>query len=174
MLHLYNDRPTYLILQNDENYWFAETTSTDPNAPVILWLNGGPGSSSVLGMLQENGPLIINATGGLMENPHGWTQKANLVILESPSGVGYSYCANSLKSPAEGCINTDNSTARAARVAMQDFFGTKFPELAKRDFFITGGLQKPLQPIQMHLSFFGSMVDPDPLLFLVCSKKTVL
>ena len=120
------------------HYWFAETTSTDPNAPVILWLNGGPGSSSVLGMLQENGPLIINATGGLMENPHGWTQKANLVILESPSGVGYSYCANSLKSPAEGCINTDNSTARAARVAMQDFFGTKFPELAKRDFFITG------------------------------------
>jgi cathepsin A (carboxypeptidase C) len=120
------------------HYWFAATTSTNKDAPVILWLNGGPGSSSVLGMLQENGPLLINATGGLTENPHSWTKVANLVILESPSGVGYSYCANSLKSPPTGCVNTDNSTARAARVAMQDFFNNKFPELKSRDFFITG------------------------------------
>jgi serine carboxypeptidase-like clade 1 len=120
------------------HYWFASTESTDPKAPVILWLNGGPGSSSILGMLQENGPLLINATGGLMKNPYAWTKKVNLVILESPSGVGYSYCANSLKSPPAGCINTDNSTARAARAAMQDFFNNKFPELKARDFFITG------------------------------------
>ena len=118
------------------HYWFASSTSKDPLAPVTLWLNGGPGSSSILGMLQENGPLLINATGGLMENPYAWTKHTNLLILESPSGVGYSYCANSRK--GEGCKNTDNSTARAARAALQDFFGNKFPELASRDFFITG------------------------------------
>ena len=98
-------------------------------------MTGGPGSSSILGMLQEHGPLLINATGGLMENPYAWTGHTNLLILESPSGVGYSYCKGQL---TDGCANTDNSTARAARAALQDFFGHKFPELASRDFFITG------------------------------------
>eukprot|EP00040_Diaphanoeca_grandis_P003180 m.24065 g.24065 ORF g.24065 m.24065 type:complete len:540 (+) comp14469_c0_seq1:89-1708(+) len=120
------------------HYWFAETTSMDENAPIVLWLNGGPGSSSILGMLQEHGPLLINATGGLTKNPYAWTNHVNLLILESPSGVGYSYCAGSLATPPTGCVNTDNSTSRAARFAIQDFFATKFPELIKREFFITG------------------------------------
>ena len=41
----------------------------------------GPGSSSILGMLQEHGPLLINATGGLMDNPYAWTNLAHLVGL---------------------------------------------------------------------------------------------
>lgn len=42
------------------HYWFASAEVTDPgSAPVVLWLNGGPGSSSILGMLQEHGPLLV-------------------------------------------------------------------------------------------------------------------
>ena len=82
------------------------------------------------------GPVLINATGGLMANPYAWTKQANLLILESPAGVGYSYCA----AMAEGgsCHNTDISTAAAARAAIQDFFSTKFPELKAGSFYITG------------------------------------
>lgn len=118
------------------HYWYAEAEGGSSDKPVVLWLNGGPGSSSVLGFLQENGPLLINATGGLMENPWAWTKVANLFVLESPVGVGYSYCANQIK--RDVCKNTDKYTASTARAALVDFFHNKFPELAKNDFFITG------------------------------------
>lgn len=117
------------------HYWFAEAEGGAEGKPVILWLNGGPGSSSVLGFLQENGPLLINAVGGLMDNPWAWTKVGSLLILESPVGVGYSYCANQLL--GRTCVNTDKFTASTARAALVDFFG-KFPELATNDFFITG------------------------------------
>mmetsp|Transcript_68653 Transcript_68653/g.129489 ORF Transcript_68653/g.129489 Transcript_68653/m.129489 type:complete len:544 (+) Transcript_68653:44-1675(+) len=119
------------------HYWFAAAEVPEANSlPVVLWLNGGPGSSSILGMMQEQGPLLINVTGGLMRNPYAWTKQANLLILESPGGVGYSYCA-AMKSGGS-CKNTDISTARAARAALQDFFATKFPELRANRFYITG------------------------------------
>ena len=119
------------------HYWYAQSSRSDAeDAPVVLWLNGGPGSSSILGMLQEHGPLLINSTGGLMENPYAWTQLVNLLVLESPAGVGYSYCSASLT--GGGCDNTDNTTAAAARGALQHFFSVKFPELKQNPFFITG------------------------------------
>ena len=118
------------------HYWFAQAEGDASNKPVILWLNGGPGSSSILGFLQENGPLLMNATGGLMENPWAWTKVANLFVLEAPVGVGYSYCANQLK--GKTCVNTDKYTASTSRAALVDFFSNKFPELAQNDFFITG------------------------------------
>jgi len=104
---------------------------------VLLWLNGGPGSSSILGMLQEQGPLIINATGGLMVNPYAWTTQVNLIILEAPAGVGYSYCTKNGKKSLD-CANTDKLTAANNRRALQDFFNNKFPELAANKFYIAG------------------------------------
>ena len=120
------------------HYWMAMATVEDPqSAPVVLWLNGGPGSSSILGFLQENGPLLINATGGLMDNPWSWTKVANLLVIEAPIGVGYSYCSRQLEE-GQPCVNTDKYTAKASAAALVDFFGTKFPELADNPFFITG------------------------------------
>ena len=119
------------------HYWFAQSSRDDyASRPVVLWLNGGPGSSSVLGWLQEMGPLLVNRTGGLMPNPWAWTLEANVLALESPAGVGYSYCEAQLGGGA--CRNTDNSTAAAALAALVDFFHDKFPALALNDFFITG------------------------------------
>ena len=59
------------------HYWMA-TCSTDADwasKPTVLWLNGGPGSSSVIGMLQEAGPLLIGKDGGLHENPWAWSKR---------------------------------------------------------------------------------------------------
>lgn len=119
------------------HYWFALAECDAASAPVVLWLNGGPGSSSLLGFLQELGPLMMNAKGGLMENPYGWTKYVNLLAIEAPIGVGYSYCSRQ-KDHGKPCQNTDRYTASTSRAALVDFFTHKFPEFAKNDFFITG------------------------------------
>jgi len=121
------------------HYWFATSTLENDNddIPVVLWLNGGPGSSSILGFLQEVGPLLMNNTGGLMDNPYAWTQVAHVFAMESPIGVGYSYCANQEQNNST-CQNSDTYTASTSRAALVDFFTTKFPELASNPFYITG------------------------------------
>jgi cathepsin A (carboxypeptidase C) len=118
------------------HYWLALAKHDAMNQPVVLWLNGGPGSSAILGFTQELGPLLINATGGLHENPYSWTNIANVLIIEAPIGVGYSYCEAQAKGGV--CKNTDKFTASASRTALQDFFANKFPELVQNNFFITG------------------------------------
>jgi cathepsin A (carboxypeptidase C) len=119
------------------HYWFARADASDwATKPTVLWLNGGPGSSSILGWLQEVGPLLVNRTGGLMRNPWSWTLEANVFALESPAGVGYSYCEAQLGGGA--CANTDNSTAAAALAGLVDFFQNKFPSLAANPFYVTG------------------------------------
>lgn len=93
-------------------------------------------SPDLFTVLREVGPLLINATGGLMDNPWGWTKLVNLLILEAPMGVGYSYCSRQMEGKV--CLNTDRYTAKASRAALVDFFHNKFPEFGTNDFFITG------------------------------------
>lgn len=142
------------------HYWFALAEEDSAKAPVVLWLNGGeyclvyvikiflvvsfiltikfegPGSSSILGFLQENGPLMMSAKGTLMDNPYSWTKYVNLIAIEAPIGVGYSYCSRQMN--GQPCQNTDRYTASTSRAALVDFFTNKFPEFKANDFFITG------------------------------------
>lgn len=118
------------------HYWMALAENNPSDAPVVLWLNGGPGSSSILGFLQEEGPLMISAKGSLMKNPYSWTKYVNLLAIEAPIGVGYSYCSNQVNKKV--CKNTDRYTASTSRAALVDLFATKFPEYKTNDFFIVG------------------------------------
>lgn len=118
------------------HYHLATAEHPTAATAVVLWLNGGPGSSSYLGLLQELGPVLINATGGLFRNPYAWTRVAHLLVIESPAGVGYSYCAAQLT--GGDCANSDKSSARALGAAIVDFFTAKFPALRGARLFITG------------------------------------
>jgi carboxypeptidase C (cathepsin A) len=75
------------------HYFFVESANDPVNDPLVIWYNGGPGCSSMLGFMQEHGPFLwetgkSNWTGN---NPHSWNQKANMLYIEQPAGVGYSY-----------------------------------------------------------------------------------
>eukprot|EP01018_Ginkgo_biloba_P005851 Gb_09231 [translate_table: standard] len=74
-------------------YYFAEATQDASTKPLLLWLNGGPGCSSLgVGAMQELGPFRVNPDGKtLSTNPYAWNRAANTLFLESPAGVGFSY-----------------------------------------------------------------------------------
>ncbi|XP_005102722.2 lysosomal protective protein-like [Aplysia californica] len=129
------------------HYWFVESQNEPSSDPVVLWLNGGPGCSSLFGLLQENGPFTIQPDGKtLVANPSSWNTLTNVIYLEAPAGVGYSY------SKDKDYRTDDDDTSLNNLVAMVDFF-RKFPEYKKNDFYITGesygGIYVPLLALRV-------------------------
>lgn len=74
-------------------YWFFEATKDSDKKPLLLWLNGGPGCSSIgYGEAEELGPFFTQkGKPELKFNKNSWNKVANLLFLESPVGVGFSY-----------------------------------------------------------------------------------
>lgn len=73
------------------HYILVESMSDPSTDPLVVWFNGGPGCSSMLGLMQEHGPFIIeDGEKEIKKNPHPWNQNASILYLESPAGVGFS------------------------------------------------------------------------------------
>ena len=53
-------------------YFYHEATSSPETKPLILWLNGGPGCSSLSGMMVENGPFVLDHNLSISLNPYSW------------------------------------------------------------------------------------------------------
>ncbi|PIA45950.1 hypothetical protein AQUCO_01600299v1 [Aquilegia coerulea] len=116
-------------------YWFFEAVEQPSSKPIVLWLQGGPGCSSIaLGQAEEIGPFHVNADGkSLYVNPYSWNQVANILFLDSPVGTGFSYTND----PSELLTNGDQRTADDSLVFLLKWF-ERFPQYKGRDFYITG------------------------------------
>ena len=85
----------YSIDDNKKSYFYwafeARNKSTSGPTPTILWMTGGPGCSSELALMYENGPCKVNTEGtDTINNPDSWNSFANLVYIDQPAGVGFS------------------------------------------------------------------------------------
>uniref|UniRef100_A0A6N2MI42 Carboxypeptidase n=1 Tax=Salix viminalis TaxID=40686 RepID=A0A6N2MI42_SALVM len=116
-------------------YWFVEAVEDPQSKPLLLWLNGGPGCSSIAyGMAEEIGPFHIKPDGKtLYLNPYSWNQVANVLFLDSPVGVGFSYSNTS----SDLLDNGDRKTAADSLAFLLNWF-ERFPQYKGRDFYITG------------------------------------
>ncbi|KAL6319482.1 hypothetical protein AAG906_014157 [Vitis piasezkii] len=113
-------------------YYFVEAESDPASKPLVLWLNGGPGCSSLgVGAFSENGPFRPNGEF-LLRNEYSWNREANMLYLETPVGVGFSYSSDTPYVTVD-----DKITARDNLAFLQRWF-LKFPQYKHRDLFITG------------------------------------
>lgn len=130
----------------------AEAPLDPATAPLVLWLNGGPGCSSLEGFLYEHGPLNVadahappnaNHAGdpspfaddkNLVANAWSWSKAANMLYLEAPAGVGFSY--SSTGNPKD-LVTGDNQTATDNLAALNSFFKL-FPEYSNNTFMVSG------------------------------------
>ncbi|CAG8494620.1 3824_t:CDS:2 [Cetraspora pellucida] len=110
-------------------FWFFESRSNPTKDPIVLWLNGGPGCSSLTGLYFELGPCAVNEEGtDTIFNDYSWNSNASVIFLDQPINVGYSY--------GDG---VSNSLAAATDVyAFLQIFFKEFPQYANLDFHIAG------------------------------------
>ncbi|KAK2968265.1 hypothetical protein RJ640_027654, partial [Escallonia rubra] len=116
-------------------YYFAEAQHSKQSLPLLLWLNGGPGCSSLAyGAMQELGPFRVNSDGKtLYNNKFAWNHAANVLFVESPAGVGFSYS----NTTSDYVHNGDKRTAADNYVFLLNWF-ERFPEYKSREFYISG------------------------------------
>eukprot|EP00918_Siedleckia_nematoides_P105054 GHVU01229411.1.p1 GENE.GHVU01229411.1~~GHVU01229411.1.p1 ORF type:complete len:488 (-),score=79.01 GHVU01229411.1:219-1682(-) len=110
---------------------------TAMDQPLVLWLQGGPGSSSKVALLQEIGPFLTPMRVGpkitLEANLAPWTDIANILFVDGPGAVGYSYC----KSPS-GCPVYTDETAVEELYAFIAAWSQMHPEPLKNGLIIAG------------------------------------
>lgn len=120
------------VLQNqnysiDNFFWFFESRTDPANAPLSVWMNGGPGTSSMEGLFQENGPCTVNLdSNSTTLNPWSWNNEVNMLYIDQPTDVGFSY--NKLRN---GTHDWENNT-----ILFQDF--DKIPVPEQNNTFLVG------------------------------------
>ncbi|KAG6329897.1 hypothetical protein ID866_9191 [Astraeus odoratus] len=113
-------------------FWFFESRNSPQDAPLLLWLNGGPGCTSTAGLLFEHGPCSIADEGNMTtHNPYSWNTHANVIFLDQPVNVGFSYVEDGSK------VDTSQLAGKDV-YAFLVLFLRRFPEYSKLPFHIAG------------------------------------
>lgn len=126
----------FLNLTETKRIYYLFEGSRSVNAstdPIILWSNGGPGCSSLLGWLSEVGTYMQNDDGSFVENPHSWNQFANILYLDHPAPVGFSTCNPN----SNECHANDTSDGQDNLAAIRKFFEA-FPEHKNKELWLSG------------------------------------
>ncbi|KAH3678533.1 hypothetical protein WICMUC_001550 [Wickerhamomyces mucosus] len=122
----------YLDVEDEDKhffYWFFESRNDPKNDPIILWLNGGPGCSSLTGLFFELGSSSIDENIKPIYNPYSWNSNASVIFLDQPVNVGYSYSSSSV---------TNTVAAGKDVYAFLELFFKQFSEYKDLPFHIAG------------------------------------
>ncbi|KAK4974057.1 hypothetical protein LTR66_011106 [Elasticomyces elasticus] len=97
----YISLPPHTLAPVQQNYpintffWFVEARDSPETAPLTIWLQGGPGASSLFGLFGETGPCevvqLADGTYGTQSRTFGWDRSSNVLFIDQPNQVGFSY-----------------------------------------------------------------------------------
>lgn len=112
-------------------WWFFPAQNGDASAPLLIYLEGGPGVSSLLSLFYQMGPFSVslNATT-LIPNPYTWNKDYHMIFIDNPVGTGFSFT----KSPA-GYTTNEHQVARDLYSLMDQFY-TVFPAYKPCDLYV--------------------------------------
>ncbi|KAI9345276.1 Alpha/Beta hydrolase protein [Obelidium mucronatum] len=134
-------------------FWYfpCQSRPTTETPPLIIWLQGGPGSSSMIGLFYEMGPLRVDSNFKLSRHNATWNKKASMLFIDNPVGVGYSAVHHSTtkesphKQPDthssgtynEGYVTNQDAVARDLVIFLEKFYKL-FPEQRLAPLYIAG------------------------------------
>ncbi|XP_078439849.1 serine carboxypeptidase-like 40 [Wolffia australiana] len=125
----------YVNIGDGDNlfYYFAEANAS---RPLLLWITGGPGCSSVgSGAFLQHGPFSVNSDGKtLLSNPNAWVNAINTIYVDAPSNLGFSYSTNKNAS----VLYDDKKVALSCLKFILGWL-KKFPEYGNTTVYLGGG-----------------------------------
>ncbi|XP_012496131.1 PREDICTED: probable serine carboxypeptidase CPVL [Propithecus coquereli] len=113
-------------------FWFFPAQVQPADAPVVLWLQGGPGGSSMFGLFVEHGPYVITSNMTMRTRDFPWTTTLSMLYIDNPVGTGFSFTDDT-----HGYAVNEDDVARDLYSALIQFFQL-FPEYKDNDFYATG------------------------------------
>ena len=114
-------------------FWLAESQRDPKVDPIIVWFNGGPGSSSLFGWFKEGGPYRHNENCSVLtENNFSWNTNATFMALDQPAGTGMSFVERS-----ECHALTETQSTEQLFNALLDFI-SKFPQFRTQPLYLFG------------------------------------
>ncbi|KAF9887849.1 hypothetical protein FE257_009509 [Aspergillus nanangensis] len=113
-------------------FWLFQAENVQYEDNLIIWFNGGPGCSSLIGLTTGNGPVSFSGDSArLVQNPHSWTKLGHVLYVDQPVGTGYSTA--SIPYPV---LNNDRVTSDFAKW-LRSFF-SEFPHLQSKRVHLIG------------------------------------
>lgn len=110
-------------------FWYFVKSET---APLIVWLQGGPGSSCMFGIFVEHGPYQFNKKNMLRKRKYAWTENFNVLYIDNPVGVGFSFTNNT-----DGYARNQTMIAHHLYEILKQFLQL-FPYLQKNKIVLSG------------------------------------
>ena len=112
-------------------YWLCPARTGDKAAPLLVWLNGGPGSSSMMGLFLENGPYFIDDAGSLHARNASWNNKFDVLYVDQPAGTGFS-------TAQQGAYAQNQEDVAEAFSAFLANFYRAYPDSRTKQLWLTG------------------------------------
>lgn len=113
-------------------WYFPVENASIVDPPVLLWLQGGPGATSLFGLFEENGPFYIGKQLKAIPREYSWHKTHHLIYIDNPVGTGFSFTDSD-----EGYSRNEIEVAENLYQALVQFFRL-FPNLQKRPFYVSG------------------------------------